>query len=136
MRITELRTTPVAVPYRAEEVWAFGRRSGLVAVLLELHTDEGLVGLGEAAAYPSADIVLSVFDSLRPLVLGADPLRIERLVHRIDLVGTWHHVRASSPAIAAVEMACWDLLGKITDALIGIFERWTQRRWGTAPAAS
>ena len=28
------------------------------------------------------------------------------------------------------------ILGKITDALIGIFERWTQRRWGTAPAAS
>lgn len=122
MRITELRTTPVAVPYRAEEVWAFGRRSGLVAVLLELHTDEGLVGLGEAAAYPSADIVLSVFDSLRPLVLGADPLRIERLVHRIDLVGTWHHVRASSPAIAAVEMACWDLLGKITgQPLVNLF---------------
>ncbi|WP_178945328.1 MULTISPECIES: ABC transporter permease [Micrococcaceae] len=26
------------------------------------------------------------------------------------------------------------ILGKITDALVGIFERWTQRRWGTAPA--
>lgn len=112
MRITELRATPVAVPYRAEESWAFGRRRGQVSVLLEVETDEGLVGLGEAAAYPSADIVLAVLASLRPLVLGADAFQIERLVRRIDLVGTWHHVKATSPAIAAVEMACWDLVGK------------------------
>lgn len=112
MRITELRATPVAVPYRTDEVWAFGRRRGQVSVLLEVETDEGLVGLGEAAAYPSAGIVLAVLDSIRPLVLGADPFQIERLVRRIDLVGTWHHVKATSPAIAAVEMACWDLVGK------------------------
>jgi L-alanine-DL-glutamate epimerase-like enolase superfamily enzyme len=113
MRITGLTTTTVAVPYRTDEVWAFGRRSGQISVLLEMHTDEGVVGLGEAAAYPSAEIVRAVFDSIEHLVLGADPLAIERLIHRIDLVGTWHHVRASSPAIAAVEMACWDILGKV-----------------------
>jgi L-alanine-DL-glutamate epimerase-like enolase superfamily enzyme len=113
MRITRLATTTVAVPYRTEEVWAFGRRSGQVSVLLEMETDEGVVGLGEAAAYPSADIVHAVFRGLEPLVVGEDPLAIERLIHRIDLVGTWHHVRASSPAIAAVEMACWDVLGKV-----------------------
>jgi L-alanine-DL-glutamate epimerase-like enolase superfamily enzyme len=31
---------------------------------------------------------------------------------RINVVGTWHHVKATSPAIAAVEMACWDIVGK------------------------
>lgn len=114
MRITRLKTTPVAVPYRTNEVWAFGKRSGQISVLLELETDEGIVGLGEASAYPSADIVLAVFRSLEPLVLGEDPLAIERLIHRIDLVGTWHHIKTSSPAIAAVEMACWDILGKLS----------------------
>jgi L-alanine-DL-glutamate epimerase-like enolase superfamily enzyme len=113
MRITRLATTPVAVPYRTEEVWAFGRRSGQISVLVEMHTDEGVIGLGEAAAYPSADIVLAVFRSLEPLVVGEDPMAIERLIHRIDLVGTWHHVKANSPAIAAVEMACWDILGVV-----------------------
>jgi len=113
MRVTELRVTPVAVPYRIDEIWAFGRRRGQVSVLLELQTDEGLVGLGEAAGYPSAEVVLAVFRSLEPLVLGADPLEIERTVRRIDLVGTWHHLGASSPAIAAVEMACWDIAGKV-----------------------
>ncbi|RBM19142.1 mandelate racemase [Prauserella sp. PE36] len=113
MRITAIRATPVAVPYRAEEIWAFGRRRGQVSVLVEVETDEGVTGLGEAAAYPSADIVLAVLRGIEPLVLGEDPFAVERLVRRIELVGTWHHVKATSPAIAAVEMACWDLAGKV-----------------------
>ena len=115
MRITALRTTIVAVPFRREERWAFGSRAGVTSVLLEVETDEGVVGIAEAAAYPTADIVLAVFASLEPLVIGEDPRRIERLIHRIDAVGTWHHVQASSPAIAAVETACWDILGKLCD---------------------
>jgi L-alanine-DL-glutamate epimerase-like enolase superfamily enzyme len=113
VRVTELVATPVAVPYVKEERWAYGVRHGLVSVLLEMRTDEGLTGLGEAPAYPSAGIVQAVLHSLEPLVLGEDPLRVERLMSRIDIVGTWHHVKATSPAIAAVEMACWDLLGKV-----------------------
>lgn len=113
MRITRITCTPVAVPYRAEEVWAFGRRRGQVSVLVEVETDEGVVGLGEAEAYPSAEIVLAVFSSIEHLVVGYDPFEIEALTHRIDLVGTWHHIRASSPAIAAVEMACWDIVGRV-----------------------
>ncbi|UGY93019.1 mandelate racemase/muconate lactonizing enzyme family protein [Streptomyces gobiensis] len=112
MRVTAIRATPVAVPYRTDEIWAFGRRSGLVAVLVEIDTDEGLTGLGEAAAYPSADMVLSVLRGLEPLVIGSDPFRIEQLIQRIDVVGTWHHINSSSPAIGAVETACWDLVGK------------------------
>jgi L-alanine-DL-glutamate epimerase-like enolase superfamily enzyme len=112
MRITGVRPTPVAVPFREDERWAYGGRRGLVSVLLEVTTDEGLVGLGEAPAYPSTDIVLSVLRSIEPLVLGEDPFAIERLVKRIHLVGTWHHVKATSPGIAAVEMACWDIVGK------------------------
>ncbi|MQA95152.1 MAG: mandelate racemase [Streptosporangiales bacterium] len=113
MRITGLRVTPVAVPFRTDEIWAFGRRRGQVSVLLEVDTDEGVTGLGEASAYPSADVVLAVLRGLEPLVVGADPMRIEALIRRIDLVGTWHHVKMTSPAIAAVEMACWDILGKV-----------------------
>lgn len=112
MRISSMTCTPVAVPYRCDEVWAFGRRRGQVSVLVEIRTDDGLIGIGEAAAYPSAEIVLGVFASIEALVVGADPFAIERLIRSIDLIGTWHHVGSSSPAIAAVEMACWDIVGK------------------------
>jgi len=123
VRITELSMTPVAVPYLREERWAYGVRRGLVSVLLHVRTDEGLTGLGEAPAYPSADIVQAVVRSLEPLVLGENPMAIERICNRIDIVGTWHHVKATSPAIAAVEMACWDIIGKVcgqpVSALLG-----------------
>lgn len=122
MRITGLRATPVAVPFVEDEIWAFGGRRGMVSIVLELLTDEGAVGLGEAAAYPSADIVLAVFDSVEPLILGEDPFNIERIMKRINVVGTWHHVKATSPAIAAVEMACWDIVGKASgQPLVNLF---------------
>lgn len=122
MRITRLRATPVAVPFREDELWAFGARGGMVSILLELETDEGVTGLGEAAAYPTADIVLAVVRSLEQLVVGEDPFRIEHIVQRIDAVGTWHHVRATSPAIAGVEMACWDVVGKVCgQPLVNLF---------------
>ncbi len=113
MRITGLAATPVAVPFAAPETWAYGERRGLVSVLLEVTTDEGLTGIGEAPAYPSAEIVQAVLKTVEPLVLGEDPTMIERLMKRVHIVGTWHHVKATSPAIAAVEMACWDIVGKL-----------------------
>jgi L-alanine-DL-glutamate epimerase-like enolase superfamily enzyme len=122
MQITRLRATPVAVPFREDELWAFGGRRGMISILLEVDTDEGVVGIGEASAYPSAEIVLAVLRTIEPLVLGEDPFRIERICNRINIVGTWHHVKASSPAIAAVETACWDIVGKVCgQPLVNLF---------------
>ena len=112
MRITGLQATPVAVPFRRDERWAFGSRRGMVSVLLKVSTDEGIVGIGEASAYPSADIVLAVIKSVESFALGEDPFRIEHIMKRINVAGTWHHVKSTSPGIAAVEMACWDIVGK------------------------
>ncbi len=113
MQITAVTVTPVAIPLLREEVWAYGRRDSLTAVLVEVDTDEGVTGLGEAAAYPSAGVVEQVLESMRPLVIGHDPFRIEHLLRVVDLVGTWHHMGFTSPALAAVEMACWDIVGKV-----------------------
>ncbi|MDQ3237308.1 MAG: mandelate racemase/muconate lactonizing enzyme family protein [Actinomycetota bacterium] len=122
MRITNIKATPVAVPFGEDELWAFGGRRGLVSILVEVETDEGVVGLGEAAAYPSADIVLAVLRSLEGLVVGEDPFHIERIMKKIEVVGTWHHVRATSPGIAAIEMACWDIVGKVCgQPLVNLF---------------
>jgi L-alanine-DL-glutamate epimerase-like enolase superfamily enzyme len=112
VRITGIQATPVAVPFREDELWAYGGRRGMISILLEVSTNEGVTGIGEAAAYPSADIVLAVIRSVKPLVIGEDAFAIERIMKRINIVGTWHHVKATSPGIAAVEMACWDIVGK------------------------
>ncbi|MQA84606.1 MAG: mandelate racemase [Streptosporangiales bacterium] len=122
MRITGLTATPVAVPFHEDELWAFGGRRGLVAILLEMTTDEGVTGLGEASAYPSADVVMAVLRSIEPFVIGEDPFAVERIMKRINVAGTWHHVKATSPAIAAVEMACWDVVGRVCgQPLVNLF---------------
>lgn len=122
MRITGIRATPVAVPFRRDETWAYGRRRGLISVLVEVTTDEGVTGLGEAAAYPAAGVVEATLRSIEPLVLGEDPFTVERLLKRVDVVGTWHHMRAQSPALAAVECACWDIIGKVCgQPLVNLF---------------
>jgi L-alanine-DL-glutamate epimerase-like enolase superfamily enzyme len=122
MRITALKTTVVAIPFTGEERWAWGGRRGLANVILEVETDEGLVGLGEAGGYPTPEIVVAVIRSLEDLVVGENPFHIERILKRMYVVGGWHHVRASSTGIAAIEAACWDIVGKACNQpLVNLF---------------
>jgi L-alanine-DL-glutamate epimerase-like enolase superfamily enzyme len=46
--ITGVRATPVYVPMRHPLRWSFGVEPGLTRVIVEVLTDEGLVGLGES----------------------------------------------------------------------------------------
>jgi len=122
MRITRLKTTVVAIPFTSNEKWAWGGRRGLANVILEIETDEGLIGLGEAGGYPTPDIVVAVIRSLEALVIGENPFHIERLLKRMYAAGGWHHVRASSTGIAAIEAACWDIVGKACNQpLVNLF---------------
>ncbi len=122
MKITGLKTTVVAVPFTGDELWAWGGRGGLTNVILEMETDEGLIGLGEAPGYPTADVVLAVIRSLESLVIGENPFHVERVFKKMSVVGGWHHVRASSTGIAAIEMACWDIVGKACNQpLVNLF---------------
>ncbi len=113
MRITDVVFHTVAVPFRTEEVWAFGRRSHLETVVIEMLTDEGIVGLGEAAGYPSIGVVEQAIVTSTPLVVGENPLAIERISKKLSILGAWHHMKASNPGIGAIEMACWDIVGKV-----------------------
>ena len=113
MRITDVVFHTVAVPFRTEEVWAFGRRIHLEAVVVEVITDEGIVGPGEAAGYPSIQVVEQAIVSSTPLVVGENALEIERISKKLAILGAWHHMKASNPGIGAIEMACWDIAGKV-----------------------
>ncbi len=99
MKIINARTVVVGNPWKN---WVF--------VILE--TDEGISGLGEATGGLSTRPVEAAVHELKPLFLGLDP-RDPRLVWETLYKGTY---LTSSPAMAGIEMACWDILGQTLGA--------------------
>lgn len=85
---------------------------------ISVTTDEGLVGWGEASsAYGHSFplVVKEIIDhTLKRLVIGEDPCDIERLTQKMRM-WIWGYLGAagvSNQAIAAVEIALWDIVGK------------------------
>ncbi|MBN1584083.1 MAG: mandelate racemase/muconate lactonizing enzyme family protein [Anaerolineae bacterium] len=74
-------------------------------VFVELHTDEGLVGLGEALPYQASGLLESL-DHMGEALVGADPFQIERHWERFYRGG------ASMAALSGIETAMWDIVGQ------------------------
>ena len=53
MRITHIVATPISIPFRRPERWSYGEHRGITTLVIEMHTDSGIVGLGEAVAWMS-----------------------------------------------------------------------------------
>jgi L-alanine-DL-glutamate epimerase-like enolase superfamily enzyme len=92
------------------------------AFIVRIHTDEGLVGVGEGdtSPYVAQTIVNmpsshSIARGLREILLGQDPTRLRPLWDEMFLSG-YHYGRdgAALHAMSALDMALWDLLGKIS----------------------
>jgi galactonate dehydratase len=82
-------------------------------VWLKLHTDEGLVGLGEPYLENHPDSVVAEVERLAPLLIGQDPLRIEELWRRMYAGGTGYRGGpVTMSAISGIDIALWDLAGK------------------------
>jgi galactonate dehydratase len=80
---------------------------------LLVHTDEGVTGLGETCFGPEA-VEAYVHESVAGRLIGKDPLAIER--HAKDLPGfyvTHGGTGVSTRAHSAVDIALWDILGKV-----------------------
>ncbi|MBD0290118.1 MAG: mandelate racemase/muconate lactonizing enzyme family protein [Thermoleophilia bacterium] len=114
MRISELRVTVVSVPFTESETWIWGRRGGITNALVELVTDEGVTGIGECPGHPNIGLVCQVLESVRDVVVGEDALRPERLVGLLLARRGLHHFRhAANTALGGVEIALWDIVGKV-----------------------
>jgi L-rhamnonate dehydratase len=81
-------------------------------LVVEVFTDIGLVGLGNAALAPQ--ITKQVIDSyLKPLLIGEDPWNVERLwQHMYRKTMAFGRKGIGMIAISALDIALWDLLGK------------------------
>jgi L-Ala-D/L-Glu epimerase / N-acetyl-D-glutamate racemase len=111
VRITEIETIAARTPTREPLIWPGGTRHSASGLLVQIHTDEGLVGIGEAPG-PTLPTIRTMIDAeMTQFLLGQDPLRVEWLVHRMEeFTRNWS--RMGAYAIAGVEMALLDLKGK------------------------
>ncbi len=107
MKITGLQTFVVGNPPPG-----FG---GRYFVFLKLVTDGGVEGLGEAYSPPfGPDVVVRMIEDVcERRVIGHDPFRIEQLFRTIYSSGYGQRPDPSLGAVlSAIEMACWDIVGK------------------------
>jgi L-alanine-DL-glutamate epimerase-like enolase superfamily enzyme len=113
MKIASVELTPVSIPFHEAETWVWGERKGISNVVIQLHADDGLTGLGEAVGFPSTPVVLEALKGLTPLLEGQDPHHVERITRLLYTRRGWHHYRhVGNGAIAGIEMALWDMIGK------------------------
>jgi muconate cycloisomerase len=115
MRITRIETIPVEVPLNAQRVMrsSLGWHRSAPYLFVRVHTDAGLIGLGEVTCTPNwsgEDRVTAahlIEAYLAPALMGEDPTHVERLTGRMRMA------LAGNPfAKAGIEMALWDILGK------------------------
>ncbi|HEX6510354.1 MAG TPA: mandelate racemase/muconate lactonizing enzyme family protein [Chloroflexota bacterium] len=100
MKISDLKTYVLGTAWRN-------------LTIVELHTDEGLVGLGEVRMLNHTDALLGYFAEAVPNhILGADPFNVEDLVRRMFRNDYARAGEIAMSAISTVEMACWDIVGK------------------------
>jgi mannonate dehydratase len=81
-------------------------------VTLKITTDEGLVGYGDATLTGRELAVVSYLDHLVPMLLGRDPHRIEDTWQLFYRGGYWRRGPVTMAAIAAVDVALWDIKAK------------------------
>ncbi|MCL5109284.1 MAG: mandelate racemase/muconate lactonizing enzyme family protein [Chloroflexi bacterium] len=117
MRITDVTTLKLAYDCPEPMADAVHYISARRALIVQVHTDEGYVGLGEAGGFGgSAESVEAIIlQDLRPKLLGQDPFNTERLWQMMYIP----HVQRGrhglhSMAIAGVDVALWDIVGQAT----------------------
>ena len=102
MKITDVKTYIAGNPWKN---WVFTR----------VETDEGVHGIGEGTLNGFAKTVEAAVHELKQFVIGRDPFDVETHSLRLfrDVYSDGGQIQGS--ALAAIEYACWDIMGKVTN---------------------
>ena len=86
-------------------------------LFVQITTDEGIVGVGESGAWAFQDSAKEAINTFALYLEGKDPLTIE---HHWQYMYRSFHFRGAAimGAISAIDIALWDLLGKMLKAPI------------------
>lgn len=112
MKITGMKIEKVQIPLKEPVKVAFATVSYLESVLIQVTTDEGFVGYGEAAPFApvtgeTVEGVIAVLDLFRQGLIGMNPMDIEAIHVMMDSL-----IVGNGAAKCAVDLAMYDLMGK------------------------
>src|SRR5215510_8781014 len=100
MRITKLTPLVLGTPWRN-------------LTFVKLDTNEGLSGVGEVRCSNRTNALLGYLKDAAPrYVIGANPFEIERLSQNFLFGDYGTHGEITMSALAIIEIACWDIVGK------------------------
>ena len=115
MKIQDIEVITLRFEYPSGEGFhcAGGYCTARASSLVRVHTDEGISGLGSVYSHP--DLVRVIVEGqLKPMLRGEDPLAVEMLWDRNYNLTRWYGRRgAAISAIGGVDMALWDIRGKV-----------------------
>ncbi|MBQ9099648.1 MAG: galactonate dehydratase [Clostridia bacterium] len=100
MKITQVNT------YHVRPRWGF----------VEIETDAGYTGWGEAVLEGHCDAVLACVNEMKPYLLGKDPANIEDFSAVLYRAGFYRGGGVLMSAIAGIDQALWDIKGKVFNA--------------------
>ncbi len=80
-------------------------------LFVQVHTDEGITGLGESGTWGFLEASAEVVETFKRYLIGQDPLKIE---HHWQYLYRWTHFRGAAimGALSAIDIALWDIAGK------------------------
>ncbi len=107
MKLTDIKTYLMHAGPPGHAGWT--KRNWL---FVKVFTDEGIYGVGEASGWPR--VVQTAIQDLTPILIGEDPMHIEKLCQKILLAMMGHGMTGivGSGAMTGIEMALWDIKGK------------------------
>ncbi|MFM7146350.1 MAG: mandelate racemase/muconate lactonizing enzyme family protein, partial [Actinomycetales bacterium] len=100
MRVTDFRTVVVGTPWRE-------------LTIVQVNTDEGVSGLGEVRMVNKTDTLIAAIEELgHRYVIGMDPFDVARLAWNVQIAEYGLPGEVGQSALAAFDIACWDIMGK------------------------
>ncbi|MDO3675868.1 mandelate racemase/muconate lactonizing enzyme family protein [Paenibacillus ehimensis] len=112
MFIKDVITTPVLIPFKKPAKWSGGTRKNAPALIVQLITDEGVIGYGECVGPTISTIQTIVEKEFKPFLIGKDPMQTELILHQLEeYILNWSQI--GYYALAGIDIALLDLKAKL-----------------------
>ncbi len=115
MKITKIEILPISIPIKSPKRVEFGLFDMWAYVFVKIHTDEGLVGVGETSPWipetreSQEDIIPLIERWLGPAIIGEDPFNVQKIWKVME------RIPGRVAAKGAIDMALYDIVGRAVD---------------------